>query len=544
MPQSDFFALGRTVVHLLTGQHPNKLNLQHWHQKTRQPISPGLAKLIDDLMAVSPKDRPKTAQVILQRIQRKFPWRRVAGTVTVSAIAAALIAYTHHIRTHLPVCDSHIGDHLSCGEEILLPDFSPALSDKQRGVEAFTTGNYPKAKLWFTQAWTKERDPETLIYLNNARVSTLQTAQSPVYTIAAIVPISTPSRSSVGQQILWGVAQAQDQAIQQGVNLRVVLADDGNDPTQAQHIANALVQRSGVLSVVGHYASEVTVAVLPTYQDHQLVLVSPTSVADSLSAQSQRPDHVFFRTTWTTRLAAKMLIDHLIKQSPPSPLKVAVFYNPDSEFSLSMQQQFAQQLAVAGGQIVADPNLSLADFDAKSAIARAHQQGATALAVFPDGHTYRYTFPNALSLIEENRGQDWVLGASTLYDTETLGQVGKAALNRFVVSAFWHPLSSPNPKFSRAARQYWKGDVGIRTATSYDAVQVLVEALNQQAHPSRVGIQQVLANPNFKAKGATGTIQFNGSDRREELNTLIKVVPKCSHSGYTFVPVDYAKACY
>ncbi len=72
-PRSDFFALGRTFVFLLTAQQPRdlqedtrsgKLIWRNLATKTSQP----LADLIDDLMGYFPKDRPKDTQVLLQRL--------------------------------------------------------------------------------------------------------------------------------------------------------------------------------------------------------------------------------------------------------------------------------------------------------------------------------------------------------------------------------------------------------------------------------------------------------------------------------------------
>jgi len=72
VPQSDFFALGRTFVHLLTGQHPLKFYDAHndvfrWREAAN--ISPILGDFIDSLMAQKPGDRPQNTQVILQRIK-------------------------------------------------------------------------------------------------------------------------------------------------------------------------------------------------------------------------------------------------------------------------------------------------------------------------------------------------------------------------------------------------------------------------------------------------------------------------------------------
>ncbi|WP_373527266.1 protein kinase [Nostoc sp.] len=73
VPQSDFFALGRTFVFLLTGYHPLdmydiQLNLLHWQNHVIQ-ISPLLLNLIDWLTALDIEKRPTNAQEILQRLE-------------------------------------------------------------------------------------------------------------------------------------------------------------------------------------------------------------------------------------------------------------------------------------------------------------------------------------------------------------------------------------------------------------------------------------------------------------------------------------------
>lgn len=75
-PQSDFYALGRTFVYLLTGQHPTeipkdfKTGKLNWREKAPQ-ISATLGEFIDELMAFSPADRPLNAAAILQYLTLK-----------------------------------------------------------------------------------------------------------------------------------------------------------------------------------------------------------------------------------------------------------------------------------------------------------------------------------------------------------------------------------------------------------------------------------------------------------------------------------------
>lgn len=77
-PQSDFFALGRTFIHLLTGQHPDEMagsyrranTDENWNWRSETQDCPDLLlDFIDFLSDKSPKKRPKDTAELLQRIE-------------------------------------------------------------------------------------------------------------------------------------------------------------------------------------------------------------------------------------------------------------------------------------------------------------------------------------------------------------------------------------------------------------------------------------------------------------------------------------------
>ncbi len=73
VPQSDFFALGRTFVFLLTGHHPLEMydvqqNLLHW-QNHATHVSPLLLNLIDWLTASDIEQRPASTEEILHCLE-------------------------------------------------------------------------------------------------------------------------------------------------------------------------------------------------------------------------------------------------------------------------------------------------------------------------------------------------------------------------------------------------------------------------------------------------------------------------------------------
>ncbi|MBD2357963.1 serine/threonine protein kinase [Tolypothrix sp. FACHB-123] len=114
VPQSDFYALGRTFVHLLTGKAPNELPEGRdrkllWRNLVPK-LSNSLADLIDSLMAWSPEERPKNPEEILQRLEEikhnlqnaNQSKRRLSLRKTVGLIVCLLMGFLGYIAIQPP----------------------------------------------------------------------------------------------------------------------------------------------------------------------------------------------------------------------------------------------------------------------------------------------------------------------------------------------------------------------------------------------------------------------------------------------------------
>ncbi|MCS6792781.1 MAG: serine/threonine protein kinase [Oscillatoriaceae bacterium SKW80] len=103
VPQSDFFALGRTFVFLLTGKNPNdfpedpRTGELIWRQMAID-VSPALSGLIDRMMAPFPGNRPQNTQEILQRLADMERFVPLSGQ---STIPVRSITYNTYNRPYL-----------------------------------------------------------------------------------------------------------------------------------------------------------------------------------------------------------------------------------------------------------------------------------------------------------------------------------------------------------------------------------------------------------------------------------------------------------
>ncbi|MHC5861405.1 protein kinase domain-containing protein [Nostoc sp.] len=113
VPQSDFFALGRTLVHLVTATPPIDLSKDPktgnllWRKDAPQIDKP-FADFIDELMAHLPGNRPATTEVILQRLERlpsKSKLNRVIKSkpFQISAFVLGLMSIVGLIYASLPL---------------------------------------------------------------------------------------------------------------------------------------------------------------------------------------------------------------------------------------------------------------------------------------------------------------------------------------------------------------------------------------------------------------------------------------------------------
>jgi ABC-type branched-subunit amino acid transport system substrate-binding protein len=599
-PYNDIYAVGIIAIQALTGRSPNTLPQDPlnceliWNYSTPdQPavqVSEGLQNILTQMVRFHFQDRYQSVADVLRDLdslaQPKLPkpsrrWRSHFRWLLLGGLGAAAQAIVllnpeiYALNRIIPPLNPRISpqptlptpstDGVSSGEKLLVQ--TSALWSKQRGISEFADSNYPEAFKLLKQSWREDRrDPETLIYMNNAL---LEASGAEYYTIAIVVPIrrnqdGSIANANLAEELLRGIAQAQTEvnlslisnesdrdfpgqgflqpkAIN-GKGLKVIIADDGNIKSYAVQRANYLVERPDILALIGHYTSDMTVETVDIYNRHKLVALSPGSTTEELT---RKPRKFFFRTAPTTSVEAEGLVNQLLRVGRK---KVAVFYNPDSPFSYSLWEQFTEQFEAKGGKTYRlrnYENLSKNDFNAEAAIEEVEKAGIKAIALFPDGQVTN-SVENAIEMIKTNGDRNWIVGPWTLYEPRTL-EVGKKlkSVEKLGISVFWHPLISFDKKFPQNAEKLWGGPVNTRSALTYDAARTLIKALEMQPEPSREGMQKTLADPNFKAEGATGIIEFDSKtgNRKNPPKRVAHIVP-CSREqfGVTFVPIEFPTA--
>ena len=399
---------------------------------------------------------------------------------------------------------------------------------KQQGMKAMKIGDYSSAVNYFEQALQQYRNaPETRIYLNNARS---QAQNKKTYTIAAVVPISLDLEAAEAK--LRGVAQAQDQINQaggiNGIPLRVVIANDGDDLEMAKKTALELGQNQEILGVVGHYYSSRTLAAGKIYEQNQLV-----AVALSSSTEIENFSDYVFRTSPGDDLTAQALAEYMIGKWGKN--KAAIFYDPNSKYSMSLRKEFVRAVNSLGGQVVKQSDWSVGNFNVDREVTKAIERGAEVLMLVPD-NAQQIKLGLEVAKISQQRLK--LLGGDVMYSPKTL-EFGAENVLDMVIGAFWHIDADLNSQFSLTSKQLWGAEVNWISAMAYDATQALIQALSLQSNPNRIGVKQVLSRSNFATDGASNPVSFLPSGNRAQPKIqLVKIIKdERAKTGYSFEPI-------
>ena len=560
---SDVYALGVIGIQALTGarpvqlpQDPNTCELV-WLDLIE--VQPDLAAVLEKMTKFHFNQRYQTAAEALEALQplheienrtqaplSRFDAVRGANVQVYAAIApsrprflartamplkiatsvgaAAFLALATWMVTRsltpqaLPIVSPiSIQTQISAGEKILTP--GTVLPLKQEATDQIAAGNLNQAVTLLEKARRANlADPETLIYLNNARIG-----QQKSYTVAVVVPLSTQPGSSA--EVLQGVAQAQNQVNQtggmNGVRLKVTIATDNSQPEIAKQVAKAFVDDATVLGVIGHGTSDTTLAAGTIYQSGELVAISPVSSAVALSGFSP----YIFRTMPSDQLPAKQLGNYMVTQLKKR--KAVVFFNSASAYSNSLKDEFSKALFYGDrGQVVDAIDLSQPDFNPVESVNQAIRKGAQVIMLVPNNEF----FDRALLVINANQNRLPLLAGDALYSPKTL-QIGGKTVAGMVLAVPSYQVELSKSVFQKQAKTLWGSPVRWRTVLAYDATKALIGAL--QRTPTRNGIRRTLASPDFAVMGAIHLVKFSDGDRPIDLE-LVKVTAGRSGKQYEF----------
>ena len=446
-----------------------------------------------------------------RRVQQRFALGLVGTVIFTIGI---LVGFKKNITSLIDDYSAYLAaqvageEQFSQGEKTFFP--GEENFNRQLGIEEFKRKKYSLAAEFFKKATIAvPNDPEMWIYYNNARAIE---RGNPI-TLAVVTPINAGKGTSL--EILRGVAQAQNSFNEQREQsnarlLKIIIANDDNEPKQARKVARTLTRNSEVMGVIGHYTSTASSSALVEYEKAGLAMISPSSSSNLLKSE------VFFRTVSSNKEMTKNLVSYVRSKKIK---KIIIFYNSSAIYSSDLTQSFEIIFNNKGEEIVQKIDLTNAERIANAEVVLSELKDKTdALLLFPDPDLNSVAIEIARTIKNlKSLQKKPIIGGSALYGAETL-EAGGALLEDMILAVPWFPGVPGSKEFEDKSWDMWKGQVCWRTKASYDATQAFIEAISSSDELSRSTVLEKVRsiNPSGKEPVLVKVVRVKGDRKGSE----------------------------
>lgn len=312
-----------------------------------------------------------------------------------------------------------------------------------------------------------------------------------------------------------------------GRPLKLVPEDDQGSPKQGAIVANKLASEQ-VAAVLAPDFSGACAAAMPVYERYRIPMITSICSAPSLANEGWK---YFFRTVPSDNLAGGFVARYLT--STLHLTKIGLL-DDQSTYGASFTALVAKALPADGGQVLFRDHIKAGEKDYTPALV--HIKTAHPQAVVYGGY-----YPEYALLLKQSQQiglqTQWI--GSSMERPATIRIAGQASLG--AMSAGYpssSTLATAKPFFD-AYRTTYKRAPGPMTELTYDAAQILVDALKTAGTTKEPQLRDALAKTTLD--GASGHIAFAADgDRTTPYFQMYKVEQQ--HGKLVWVPLSNAQA--
>jgi branched-chain amino acid transport system substrate-binding protein len=317
--------------------------------------------------------------------------------------------------------------------------------------------------------------------------------------IGAILPL-TGEDAKLGESAKKGVILAAEEINKKGKQkIEVIFEDTQGQPTIAINAFKKLITFHKVPVVIGELSSSVTLAVAPLAEKSHTILISPSASAPKISEAGDYIFRVCASDIFEGKEMAKFIHQKLKYK------KIGILYI-NNDYGIGLKDAFQQEFTNLGGKIVAVESFEQGGTDFKSQLAKiklAHPDG-----VYMPG----YAKEMALILKEAKEiGLHTRFFSSISFEDPQILELAKEESEGVIYTAYGYDPERQIPNIQKFVQMYkskFNEIPDIYAALSYDATQVIMEAINKSESLNSQTIKENLYGiKNFP--GVTGEITFD-----------------------------------
>ncbi len=318
--------------------------------------------------------------------------------------------------------------------------------------------------------------------------------------IGALLPLSG-STGSYGENarsaIDLAVEQANDSGGIDGKRIRIVYEDTEATPSVGVGAFERLVATEPVAAAIGPMSSPVAMAVAPLAEEMKTVILSPSASTPDLT---EAGDYVFrdcLSDEYEGVALAGLALDTLGYETG------ALFYI-DNAYGHGLADVFAEAYERRGGMLVARETFAEDATDFSEPLARIAAAQPDVIVLIG------YAQMGEILIEARSAGLTQQVLSSVMFDNPAILATAGAAAEGVLFTTWTPDPADPSPElaaFENAYRVKYAAAPGIFGAESYDAANLLIEAIRARGDTADAIRDGLYATQAYR--GASGTISFD-----------------------------------
>lgn len=333
--------------------------------------------------------------------------------------------------------------------------------------------------------------------------------------VIGVTSPNTGNLATYGESVLNGINLAVEEINAAGgvlgKNISIISYDDKADSTEGANAFNRLAG-DGVCAVIGSVTSGVTSSLAPLADESQLVLITPTGTADTIT---ESDDYVFracFKDSYQGRMAAKFAAEKL------GVKKVAVLYASGDAYSAGVRESFDAACSELGLEIAAEESSSSTDdTEFSSQLTNIAASGAEFLfAPYYYNAAGPYIIPQARAA-----GFEGVIMGADGFDGTTESMLDdKTLYNNCYYTNHYSPddTSEVVQTFVTAYSEKYGAKPNTLAALAYDSTYMVKDAIEKAGSTDRTAIRDAMSGMSFE--GVTGKFVLDETGTPEKSVTI------------------------
>lgn len=363
------------------------------------------------------------------------------------------------------------------------------------------------------------------IPLDQSELDEIQANLQPIL-IGVGVPLEgtyTDLAKSIVDAAKLAVDKANTENFLDGKNFEIVVCNDKSQIDFAIKCAQKFIDM-GVLGVVGHLTSQVSIEASKLYVSNSIPMISPASTHPWLT---ERPNtkSLVFRTVGRDDMQAKLIAKSLANL-PKHPIKIAIFNN-STVYGKTLSSLIETEIN----------NIALDKVTLVKSLEQGKNQYHNEVQALDAGALVFVGEPiDAAQLVKElaltNQKNVLFFGADGIFSQRYIEKAGLRAESTYVIGSPLDKDSRLYQDFYQAYLTQYKIEPSAFAMNAYDATMILIKAIKQSSL-SKISVSKAIQQIDYR--GITGRLRFNSiGDPIDSRMSLYRV-----EQG-EFVRVDYA----